>query len=45
MIQTNWKIAKEYEDITYKKSNGVARKILPIKNRMELQELHLIDLM
>ena len=25
MIQPEWKTAKEYEDITYKKSNGVAR--------------------
>ena len=25
MIQIDWKVAKEYEDITYKKCNGVAR--------------------
>ena len=25
MIELNWTIAKEYEDITYKKLNGVAR--------------------
>ena len=25
MIQTDWKIAKKFEDITYKKCNGVAR--------------------
>ena len=25
MIQPEWKTAKEYEDITYKKCNGVAR--------------------
>ena len=25
MIQLDWKTAKEYEDITYKKCNGVAR--------------------
>ena len=25
MIQPEWKIVKEYEDITYKKCNGVAR--------------------
>ena len=24
-MKANWKTAKEYEDITYKKSNGVAR--------------------
>ena len=25
MIKIQWKTVKEYEDITYKKSNGVAR--------------------
>ena len=25
MIKADWKTVKEYEDITYKKSNGVAR--------------------